>query len=222
MYTGPHIITDGLVLALDAGNTKSYPGTGTAWNDKSGFGNNATLVNGPTFNSANGGSIVFDGVDDFVDVNNSISNPTSLTAITFIKPSSPINGSGIVWAYRSESVQLIQLTIQSTLAYFQVRGSGGVLLNVTLPITMERTYMIAGIFNKLTGIHTLYVNDTSTTGILDLTGQTLNSTIQNIGKATPGALNYKGNIYQTSVYNRALTAQEIQQNYNSTKTRYGL
>jgi hypothetical protein len=59
---GGNIITDGLVLLLDAANSKSYPGTGTTWTDLSRSGNNGTLINGPTFNSGNGGSIVFDGV----------------------------------------------------------------------------------------------------------------------------------------------------------------
>ena len=63
----PRIVTDGLVLLLDAGNTKSYPGTGTTWTDISRNGNNGTLTNGPTFDSANGGSLVFDGVDDYVN-----------------------------------------------------------------------------------------------------------------------------------------------------------
>ena len=79
---GPRIVTDGLVLYLDAGNSKSYPGTGTVWNDLSGNNNNGTLVNGPTFSSANKGSIVFDGVNDGCNINNnSFINPTN--AITF-------------------------------------------------------------------------------------------------------------------------------------------
>jgi hypothetical protein len=65
-YRGPHIVTDGLILSLDAANNKSYPRSGTTWNDLSGNGNNGTLVNGPTFSSANGGSIVFDGTNDVV------------------------------------------------------------------------------------------------------------------------------------------------------------
>ena len=62
----PRVVTDGLVLCLDAGNVKSYPGSGTTWTDLSGKGNTGTLTNGPTYSSANGGSIVFDGVDDRV------------------------------------------------------------------------------------------------------------------------------------------------------------
>ena len=59
--SGPNVVEDGLVLALDAGNTKSYPGSGTTWTDLSGNSNNGTLTNGPTYNSADGGSISING-----------------------------------------------------------------------------------------------------------------------------------------------------------------
>jgi len=65
---GPAIITSGLVLELDAGNIKSYQSGSTTWFDKSGNASNGTLINGPTFNTGSLGSIVFDGVDDYVSV----------------------------------------------------------------------------------------------------------------------------------------------------------
>ena len=65
-YANKQIVTDGLVLALDAGNHRSYPGSGTTWTDLSGEGNNGTLTNGPVFDSGNLGSIDFDGIDDYV------------------------------------------------------------------------------------------------------------------------------------------------------------
>ena len=68
---GGRIVTDGLVLSLDAADQNSYPGSDTTWNDLSGNGNNGTLVNGPTFNSANGGSIVFDGTSQYIDCGSS-------------------------------------------------------------------------------------------------------------------------------------------------------
>ena len=64
------IVSSGLVLHLDAGNASSYPGSGTTLTDLSGSGNNGTLVNGPTYSSANGGSLSFDGVNDYVSVSN--------------------------------------------------------------------------------------------------------------------------------------------------------
>lgn len=63
----PSIVTDGLVLHLDASNKKSYSGSGTTWTDRSGNSNNGTLVNGPTFDSANGGSLSFDQTNDYVN-----------------------------------------------------------------------------------------------------------------------------------------------------------
>jgi hypothetical protein len=71
---GPKIVSDGLVLCLDAGNNKSYPSSGTSWSDLSGNNNNGTLTNGPTFTGSFGGGVVFDGVDDTVNgtINGSI------------------------------------------------------------------------------------------------------------------------------------------------------
>jgi hypothetical protein len=70
----PKIVTDGLVLCLDAANSRSYPGSGTTWFDLSGNGNNGTLANGPTFNANNNGSIVFDGTNDYVEITNRNTN----------------------------------------------------------------------------------------------------------------------------------------------------
>ena len=85
--SGP-IITSGLVLFLDAGNTSSYPGSGTTWTDLSGNGNNGTLTNGPTYTSSNGGAIVFDGINDFVNSGSSISLPGDISVFAWVYASS--------------------------------------------------------------------------------------------------------------------------------------
>ena len=69
MYTGPDIITDGLQLAIDAGSTRSYSGSGTSVSSLKGS-INGTLINGVGFNSANGGTFTFDGIDDYIDYTN--------------------------------------------------------------------------------------------------------------------------------------------------------
>jgi hypothetical protein len=84
VFGGPNVTDSGLVLNLDAGNIKSYPGTGTIWFDKSGNANNGTLINGPTFNTGSLGSIVFDGVDDYVSTNYSGGIFTTLTLSAWI------------------------------------------------------------------------------------------------------------------------------------------
>jgi hypothetical protein len=97
---GPNIVTDGLVLALDAANTKSYPGSGTVWKDLSGNGNNGTLINGPTFDTGNLGSIEFDGVDDWTSFGNILNTGTSdFTISAWVKSTSTATGNnnGIVY-----------------------------------------------------------------------------------------------------------------------------
>ena len=85
---GPKIVTNGLVLTLDAGSKKSYSGSGTTWKDLSGNGNTGTLVNGPTFNSANGGSIVFDGSNDTVStLNNTLFESEGAVSLWFSRAS---------------------------------------------------------------------------------------------------------------------------------------
>jgi hypothetical protein len=83
-HRGPKVVTNGLVLALDAANVKSYPGSGTVWNDLSGNNNSGSLINGPTFNSANGGSISFDGTNDYVNTNYNAGTFTKFTLAAWI------------------------------------------------------------------------------------------------------------------------------------------
>ncbi len=85
VISGPNIVTNGLVLHLDAANTKSYSGSGTTWTDLSGNGNNGTLTNGPTFDSANYGSVVHDGVDDYIVGNTPVTGNTNATMTGFVK-----------------------------------------------------------------------------------------------------------------------------------------
>ena len=89
----PKIVTDGLVLCLDAASRKSYPGSGTTWFDRSGNGNNGTLTNGPTFSSDNGGSIVFDGTNDYVNCGTTLGNfgTSNFTINFFFKTSTSLH-----------------------------------------------------------------------------------------------------------------------------------
>jgi len=83
---GPKITTNGLVLAIDAADKNSYPGSGTVWTDLSGNRNTGTLNNGPTYNSLVGGNILLDGTDDYVSVeNNTILNPSNITVSIWVK-----------------------------------------------------------------------------------------------------------------------------------------
>jgi hypothetical protein len=220
----PRTITDGLVLCLDAANTKSYPGSGTTWTDLSGNGNNGTLTNGPTYSSANGGSIVFDGTNDVVNSTTSIIDravPQEITVSCWIKPSRTSGQYSVFCTNRSDNASIYnwifyQHTTDGAISFHgspQYKSSyvptTNVWINVTNTVTASR-------------VSTLYVNGVST---YTVTGYAYgNGTPSRLGiGADPGGQEpFQGNIAQVSIYNRALSAAEVRQNYNALKSRFGL
>ena len=216
----PKIVTNGLVLCLDAGNTKSYPGSGTAWTDLSGRGNNGTLTNGPTYSSANGGYIVFDGVNDAI----SLSNITPTSGVSFSAWIN-INGSnssyGSIFANWSDvgggqAYWIGTLNDQSTT--IQVYFNSNLISNITsLPLN---TWMLLTI-SHTDSICKGYINAIERFSLSSTLITSTNNT--SIGyDITRTNYPFKGNISQVSIYNRALSAAEIQQNFNATRGRYGI
>jgi hypothetical protein len=220
VFGGPNVIDSGLVLSLDAGNVKSYPGNGTIWYDKSGFQNNGTLTNGPTFS---GGSIVFDGVDDYVNTtfkaSISIDNGNPFTISAFFKTG-------------NMTQQMLVACPDSPRFYIEVFNRSGVLVshwgigNNNNSSTSTAIINLNQIYNYVTtydgNIAKGYLNgvltDTDTIG-----SQSYNTNFLQIGKyASFLPLYFLGSIYTTQIYNRALSAQEVLQNYNATKSRFNL
>jgi hypothetical protein len=219
-YRGPNLVTNGLVLSLDAGNTKSYPGSGTTWFDKSGYGNNGTLTNGPTFNS---GSIVFDGVDDYIQILTSpnLTNPLTLCAFvntSFITGSNqviygPVANGSDNWLSISNNRAQIYATQASDVNNFTIVG--------TTVIQANTWYHITGIVNN--NVISLYVNGVfeAASSAQAFTVGGWNSTAR-IGQRATGQFPFNGRIAYVHGYNRVLSSQEILQNYNATKSRFNL
>ena len=225
----PPIVTNGLVLYVDAANKISYPGTGTTWSDLSGNGVNGTLQNGPTFNSANGGSIVFDGSNDYVNLPyNTNYNFTTITSLIWIK--TPIQYTG---GYRIViSKQSFNIHDRDFNFYIASPSSNGVISQLHFSTARLTTYN--GFLNTSLSLDSWYqVGFSLGNGFLNyiLNGQIIHSSTTtgdfnassnyniNIGRADS---HFLGNVGNTLLYNRALSQQEIQQNYNATKTRFGL
>ena len=226
----PSIVTDGLVLCLDAGNRKSYPGSGTTWTDLSGRGNNGTLVNGVGYNSGNGGSLVFDGVNDNINVGNTtrIISPSqsSITVNCWVR-------TNVVNEYKKIFVNMASGGGPSTISaiYFSIGPSPfntyfGVTTNVgQLDASYSQNISTLN-FTNLCGTYDgsnirLYLNGNlvaiqSHSGVMGTGGITRISGYDNNNET------WNGEISQVSVYNRALTASEIQQNFNATRTRFGI
>lgn len=215
------IITDGLKLWLDASNPLSYPGSGTTWFDLSGNSNNGTMVNGVAYNSANGGVMSFDGVDDYVSLINPIQNPLEMSINLWFYP---IYGMlGVIYSCRNSNTELIQITKQSaTEVLYQIRGANNMILQLSHSIQLNQWVNLVGVFNKNTGVHTFCKNGECVNGSLNLSGIALNSTAHRIGSiyTNNGFVNMLFN--EPAIYNRALTASEVLQNYNATKSKYGL
>jgi hypothetical protein len=220
----PKIVTDGLVLYLDAGNTKSYSGTGTIWTDLSRSGLTASLVSGPTFNSANRGAIVFDGTDDFVSVPDSTNwdFTTSLTIELWI----------YVNSYDTGGVMLIHQQSGGSAGGFEiwVNTSNIILFNKNPFVSIVTT---GNVFSRNIWQHVVCTHNGST-GIIYLNGinvgQANGALPDNVtgqlrigGYSVVGSYELNGSISNVRIYkNKALTSSEVLQNYNAIKSRFGL
>jgi hypothetical protein len=228
-----NIVTNGLILDLDAAKRDSYPGSGTTWNDISGFQNNGTLTNGPTYSTSGAGSIVFDGVDDYV------STPYT-TAIgigefsysIWIKFTISQIGALIVKRLDAPTYQQFSLYIAgdssgntpgTKIAFNDVQSTGLLRMGIT------STSFNDGKWHHLVATRTststlLYINGTllltTTSAAINLSSSSKIFIARSGNDQTVGGIPFNGSIATTQIYNRALTAQEILQNYNATKGRY--
>jgi len=236
----PKIVTDGLVLCLDAGNPLSYPGSGNVWNDLSGNGNNGTLVNGVGYSSDNKGSMVFDGVDDIVNTSYSVQGMSSFSTEVVFKTTTMYN---TLQYYNCPSIcgtaqgggisgdWLLAVKNGNLISYDELTGGNN---NIDLNVFVSNNnWHFVQVTKTSQGVVTYYFNGVQ---LLQLTGRTsqlrttsLTSTIYGTNWMVGSAFwidgsyrNFEGSIGFNRFYNRALTAQEIQQNYNATKGRFGL
>jgi hypothetical protein len=223
---GPDIVDDGLVLALDAGNKKSYPGSGTTWTDLSGNGNNGTLVNGPTFDGANLGSISFDGVNDYVNGPSISSTFTgNMTAEAWIKvTASPGDWVRVVGTGNSNGASInrtfgLWYSVDRRLLW-QRYGATDPSIHPTLPTLSLNTWHHVVATTSGTS-HALYL-DTISIGTATATGPwPVSNQAVTIGFA--GFHTYTtSNISNVRLYNRALTPNEILQHFNATRSRFNI
>lgn len=207
----PRIVTEGLVFCLDAGNGKSYPGSGTTWTDLTGRGNSGTLTNGPTYSSANGESIVFDGINDYVNVGTPSISVGKITVNAWAK----INAGSAYQHIVDSSSNSWHLAILNTNRPYFYNGSTW---HTGAPaLTVGQWYMLTGVQGATLDI---YINGVLGQSIASNVNVTTNNV--NIGRWQSGSRPLNGNIAQTQIYNRALTAQEIQQNFNAIRSRFSI
>ena len=239
-HYSPKIITEGLVLYLDAANTRSYPGVGTTWSDLSRGGNTGTLINGPTFNSPNGGSIVFDGTNDLVEITG-IENITSFSISVWFKMTGPGNTGGFTNTYYNSLFGINSVTNPTTRRILvststnpsiaegrilvQMGGSNYFSDNTSIGITTTNAWNNV-VYTFAANTARLYINGIVQTSQSNsgVTFPFVSDSKLYVGAYSNPIVAYAmlGNIAQTQIYNRALSASEVLQNFNATKTRFGL
>lgn len=244
---GPQgIVTNGLVLYLDAANHNSYISGSTIWNDLSRSRLIGTLLNGPTFNSSNGGSIVFDGSNDVVNLGstnditgNNLQNltvsiwlkysvtTTDLRAFTLSRASGGTNSSlfGIYCNANTPIGTGIPVNETGALGFFTRTPS-----NSFSSLTFNDNYHLKNRFINVvcvvdgTNRH-LYIDgelkNSDTIGMLSVSNNTDTAYIGS-GPAGAGQLSWNGAVSSLGVYRQSLSLREIVQNYNSMKARFGL
>jgi hypothetical protein len=220
---GPRIVTDGLVLHLDAANRKSYPGSGNTWYDLSGNGNNGTRTNA-VFNSSNGGTFSFDGNGDFITISSSdsLKPTTGITIFSWTKSSNygnmTILGKNNSFQNQTFSANGIENSIYSG-GWNQPRTAQN-LLSTTNWNNIVNTYTTQD-YKQRTYLNCSEVlTHTRTGGAAGNINQTNDNLY--IGSWGGSVEYFNGFISVLMMYDRALSPTEIQQNYNALKGRYGL
>ena len=223
-----NIIKRGLMLHLDVSSIDSYPGSGTNFYDLSGNVYNGTLTNGPTYNSGNGGYISFDGTDDYVTMGTATDFATYTNGFTvdlWVYPTSASSYSTIFSSAATTSGGDWQVYIwYNTSSKFGTtqRYSGNQNdFSTTNTFPINNWYNVVITSNNSTCY--IYVNGTSQSS--SATGQINNQPASRevrLGNFKGYPAQYTGRIASCRVYNRALSSNEITQNYNIQKSRFGL
>ena len=238
---GPRIVTEGLVLAVDAADRNSYAGSGTTWNGLGTGDYTGTLTNGPTFSAADGGSIVFDGTNDYI---NSLVYPVSspfsfytgsFTLEAIVKPTLYQTGNYfgltnmVIMKGNATTYNYAMQVTNDTTVYFIKRNStdGGLQYHsFTVPSMRNRISSITFTINATGTTVTCYFNG-NLIGSLSITGTPIqpnaSDTILISGlSATALGTQFIGNIYGIKIYNIPLSAAQVAQNVAAVKSRYTL
>ena len=236
---GASIVRDGLVLHLDAANPKSYPGSGTTWTDLSGNSNNGTLVNSPTYNTENAGNFIFDASNDSVSIPhssifnfNSVFTVSSWIKVNSFSTSSIYNVVSKKSSYNNTQPGWSCQYDYRTTGVLQFRNNDGSTLNDNTPTSnvnntsfLNQTSLYVNSIWVINGSSIkFYINGQQQgTGTASFTNTDTTQPIY-IGKTitSSGDSALFSNLSNISIYNRALSAEEVRQNFEALRGRYGI
>ena len=236
----PSIVTSNLILALDAANPKSYSGSGNTWFDITGRGNHGTLVNGPAYSSNSGGYISCDGTNDYIEVlDNSIFDfgTNNFSVEYWFRKNATTTGHQHIWGVNKWNTGGSPGTNEWDLDIGN--GASGTGESVIFAIESGSTsYLVAisntptlYLWNQVVAIRagaglSVYMNG-AMIGTSSPVGMATTTSVNNISGRNIRIANSALNNYYTKsdssivrIYNKALTPEEVKQNYDANKTRY--
>lgn len=222
---GPKIITDGLVLCLDAAISKSYPGSGTTWYDLSGNGHHGTLQGNTAFSSDNRGGLFCDGSGDYITLGTKNFITTDFSVLMWIKPTTATKELFLFsFGYIDATAGLFFRNLNSPYdltAIFRVNNSNSIQQRTNTQLENGKFYQVG--WTRDGSTNNLYVNGESKKTFSDSTQ--LVSCIYDIGWATTRnktTAYHQGYIYNTMIYDKGLSSDEVTQNFNATRGRFGV
>ena len=222
---GPRIVTNGLILSLDAADQNSYVSGSTTWYDLSGNNNSGTLVNGPTFSSANNGGITFLNANSGTNTNITAPSPSSRATtyeIAFIPATGSISTLSGLMGWSGNQSDGFSLNIYNNTILVQAySGSSASIFESAGPISYNSVNICTAVFESRK--NTYYLNGnlfTATTYAFDISPSS--TPIRVGGNSQGGWRQSQCTVFYARMYTRALSATEVQQNYNAQKSRFGL
>ena len=235
VFAGPDIIEDGLILNLDAANTKSYPGSGTTWTDLSNENNHATISNF-AIGSLNGGTLTADGANSFGVINAAASlQPASITIEAMVKPiynnqnyanviSYPPNDDAHQSPWMIYAIYLQHVSGNITNRPITTRIGGTMVVSANGAFDFNVWNHLAVTFHNQVvkcyrdgNVHSTHSIAPSTISYSGYENQNVF-----IGQNPSGSEDFEGEYSNIRMYNRALTDEEIKQNFEALKGRFGL
>ena len=224
---GGGIVTNNLYLHLDASNSSSYSGSGTAWNDLSGNNNNVTLVNGPTYSSNDGGYLDFDGTNDYINANTALpdsffqGNSTLSFWLYFNTVDSDSQGQAIIHHGTNSSMKGYHIMQRESKVNIDLWGTA---LQTTSTFSASTWYNITITLNNTTRACVIYINGSSNaSGTLTASYTGTGNNCRIAGPIIEGGVFHDelhARIAQVFAYDEVLTASEVLQNYDATKSNY--
>ena len=214
------VVTDGLVLCLDAADKNSYIWSGTTWTDISGNGSNGTLTNGPTFSSGNGGSIVFDGDNDYINLPTSLPDaPTALSVCFWVYPDAWDTGTNGGWILDSGELDVV-IGSHTNDDYMYMNRDNSNATTYNVPTVGKWTHVLAT-WTSTSANAIVYYNGAVQSSSTEDNYGTIGAG-DRIGQRVNGTYQFDGKIANFQVYNKALSAKEESQNFNAQRSRFGV